>query len=114
MAALKNYLPIECYCTENQMKRILSTVTRHIYDFGTDDIQDFDDTVGDTRIYVEFDRFMNTLQAKTAEVLDADWVILEEDSAVFSSRLRKIISEYNLNETEALHRALSIASEYTH
>ena len=101
MGALK----IDCYCNERQMEKIVTLVAEHLSDSDKGDIADFDDVVGDVRVCVEFEAYMDTVQLKTSEILDNDWDLLYEDSAVFTSRLRTVVSEYNRTQKDFRYQA---------
>lgn len=107
MGALK----INCYCNEQQMERIVRLVTYHLNDSDRTDIADFDTLIGDVRICVEFETYMDTVQLKTSEVLDRDWDLLDEDSAVLASRLRPVLEEYNRNHREAFAQAHHVIND---
>lgn len=106
MGALRNYLPIECYCSEAQMEKIVKTISTHIHDSHPTDIADFDDTLNGVRVCVEFEPYLDKIELKTAEVLDQDWDLLYGDSAVLTSRLQATLKDYNRN-----HRELSSQSD---
>lgn len=105
MGALK----IDCYCNEKQMASLVKAVTGHLYE--SDRSDDFDDVICGVRVCVEFETFMDAVQLKTSEVLDSDWDLLYEDSAVLTSRLRAIVDEYNRNESEACEQSRDILSD---
>ncbi|MDU1892241.1 MAG: hypothetical protein E6767_16275 [Dysgonomonas sp.] len=107
MGALK----IDCYCNENQMSNILSLLTKHLSDADRYGIDDFDDVIDDLRVCVEFETYMDTIRLKTSEILDSDWEILYEDTAVFTSRLRSIVDGYNKNRKEAIYQAHHIIND---
>jgi len=96
MGALK----IDCYCSENQMEKIVGMIARHLTDADRSEIADFDDVVGNIRVCVEFETHMDTVSVKASEILDSDWDLLYEDSAVFTSRLRTVIDEYNRSQND--------------
>lgn len=97
MGALK----INCYCNEIQMTKIVKAIYSHLDDFDSSEVSDFDDTIGDVRVCVEFENYVDGVQLKASEVLDQDWDLLYEDTAVFTSRLRLILEDYN--NTDALY-----------
>lgn len=111
MGALRNYLPIECYCNEVQMEKIVKTITTHIYSSHMTDISDFDDNIGDVRVCVEFEPYLDKLEIKASEVLDSDWDLLYGDSAVLTSRLNPILKDYNRGQKELLRQSSDILSE---
>lgn len=100
MGALRNFLPIECYCSEAQMDKIVKIITTHIHDSHMNDISDFDDVFGNVRVYVEFEPFLDKLEIKTSEILDSNWDLLYGDSAVLTSRLKPILKDYNRAQKE--------------
>jgi len=101
MGALK----IDCYCNERQMEKIVSMVAEHLADSDRGDISDFDDVVGDVRVCVEFDAYLDAVSLKASEILDNDWDLLYEDSAVFTSRLRAVVDEYNRSQKDYRYQA---------
>lgn len=100
MGALRNYLPIECYCSEAKMNKIVKAITAHINDSQVSDISDFDDSFGDLRVCVDFEPYMDKLEIKAAEILNRDWELLYGDSAVLTSRLNPILKDYNREQKE--------------
>lgn len=112
MGALKNYLPIECYCSEAQMNKIVKSVTDHIHDSHASDISDIDDSVGNLRVCVEFESYMDKIEIKTSEILDSEWEVLYGDSAVLTSRLRSMITDYNRGNKELRKQSLDIRTDY--
>lgn len=109
MGALK----IDCYCNETQMKRIVDMVTKHLTESDRSDISDFDDVIDDVRVCAEFETYMDIVALKTAEVLDNDWDLLDEDSAVLTSRLRLLLKEYNRNTKEIVYQAHHVLKDRT-
>lgn len=101
MGALK----IDCYCNEKQMEKMVKMVANHLNDADRREIHDFDDIIGEVRVCVEFDNYMDSVRIKNAEVLDNEWDLLYEDSAVLTSRLRGIVHEYNRNAAESAYQA---------
>ncbi|NDV79320.1 hypothetical protein [Dysgonomonas sp. 511] len=101
MGALK----IDCYCNENQMEKIVRMLSAHLRDADRRDVADFDDVMEDVRVCVEFDTYMDVVTLRSAEVLDSDWDLLSEDSAVLASRLRSLLEEYNRNHKESIYQA---------
>ncbi|MFV0419336.1 MAG: hypothetical protein ACK5KT_11470 [Dysgonomonas sp.] len=106
MGALRNYLPIECYCSEALMNKIVKAITMHIHDSHVNDISDFDDSFSNVRVCVDFEPYMDKLEIKAAEVLDSEWDLLYGDSAVLTSRLRAVLKDHNRGQKE-LHRQAS-------
>lgn len=107
MGALK----IDCYCNEKQMTSIIKSVTSHLYNSDEMDVADFDDVIGDIRVCVSFDAYMDTVNVKASEILDDEWDLLYEDTAVLTSRLKPIIEEYNRNGREAGEQASDILED---
>jgi len=107
MGALK----IDCYCNEKQMEKIVGMVAGHLNDSDRSEIADFDDQVGDLRVCVEFETNMDEVTLKASEVLDADWDFLPEDSAVLTSRLRSVVSDYNRSQKEMRYQAHHVLKE---
>ncbi len=107
MGALK----IDCYCNETQMDKIVMLVTKHLSESDRADIADFDDVIGEVRVCVEFDAYMDTVALKTAEILDREWDLLDEDSAVLASRLRSVLREYNRTHKEICYQAHHILKD---
>ncbi len=107
MGALK----IDCYCNEKQMEEIVRMVSGHIGDSDKGDIADFDDVVGDVRVCVEFDTYLDGISLKVSEVLDSDWDLLYEDTAVLTSRLRNVVDEYNKSNREIACQAHHIVQD---
>lgn len=105
MGALRNYLPIECYCSELQMNKIVKAITAHIHDSHASDISDFDDSFGDVRVCVDFEPYMDKLEIKAAEVLDSEWDLLYGDSAVLTSRLTPILKDHNRGQKDLYKQA---------
>lgn len=115
MGAIKNYLQIECQCTASQMETILKTVAGHINVSQICEIEDFDDVICGVRVCVEFDKYFEKVEIKVSEILDNDYDLLYGDTAVFTSRLREFINEYNRNANEAYLQAMEIQNDrYTY
>ena len=104
-------LQINCYCNESQMTSIVNAVSSHLYNSDSSNISDFDDTIGGVRVCIEFDSYPDTVFVKTAEIFNADWDVLYEDTAVLTSRLKDIVSDYNRNSNEAYSQALEIRKD---
>jgi len=107
MGALK----IDCYCDEKQMANLVKAVTSHLYDSDRSEISDFDDVINGVRVCVEFDTYMDMIQLKTSEILDEDWDLLYEDSAVLTSRLRSVVNHYNRSEQDVCEQSRVIRYE---
>lgn len=108
MGALK----IECYCTEVQMTKILRAVSGHLHDYVCSEVDDFDDTIGGVRVCVQFENYMDGIAVKASEILDEDWDLLYEDTAVFTSRLRSVVTDYNKQQRTARRQSLEIRNDH--
>lgn len=104
MGALK----INCYCSETQMSNIVKEVTAHLSKYDGYDISDYDNTIDGIRVYVEFESYLDTLHLKTSEILDNDWELLYEDTAVFTSRMKSIVDDYNRENKEGIFQSEEI------
>lgn len=107
MAVLK----LNCFCDEVQMNRIVWHVTDCLCSGDMDSLSDIDEEVSGVRVCVDFEVFMDVVKIKSAEILDEDWELLYEDSAVLTSRLNKVLEAYNRENKEALRRAKQIRSD---
>lgn len=107
MGALK----IDCHCNETQMDNIVNAVLRHINNSDRSDIPDFDDTIGDVRVCVEFDSYLDLVGIRSSEILDSDWDLLYEDTAVFTSRLRSVVYDINNISKEATAQGIEILKD---
>jgi hypothetical protein len=109
MATLK----INCYCSEEQMQIIIDRVLHFISIHDIDDLPDFDDTIEGVRVCVDFNYFLGKISIKEsgAEILNSDWDILNEDTAVFSSRLKEELEKLNIENEKRYRQALEIAKE---
>ncbi len=107
MGALK----IDCYCNEMQMEKILKMVSNHLSESDGREVADFDDMIGDVRVCVEFETYMDSLELKSSEILDSDWDLLYEDSAVLTSRLRTVVDEYNRCRRDFNYQAHHVINE---
>lgn len=107
MGALK----IECVCDEEQMNKIIETITKHIATSDNFDISDIDTTIEEFRVCVEFEVYSHKLEINSSEILDSNWDVLPEDTAVLTSRLRPIIDAYNKDLEESVKQALGIRQD---
>lgn len=107
MGALK----ILCYCDEMQMERLVDRIADHLSASSHTDIENIDETIGNLRLCVDFEVFMDKLGITSAEVLDSEWDVLYEDTCVLNSRLRPIIDEYNRSRKYLYRQARDIRSE---
>lgn len=107
MGALK----IDCYCNEKQMSTIVKLIQTHLSDTDDDEVADFDDVIDGVRVCVEFNTYMDSVSVKASEVLDSDWDVLYEDTAVLTSRLKRVVDNHNKNNNEAVRRARQIGKD---
>lgn len=111
MGALRNILPIECYCSEKQMSAIVKEVTRHLYDSDRLSLTDFDDMIGNIRVCIEFEVYLDKVELKSVAVLDSDWDEFYEDTAVLTSRLNNIVKDYNRSNKELVSQSADIFND---
>lgn len=111
MGALRNILPIECYCSEKQMSAIVKDITRHLYDSDHLSLSDFDDVIGNIRVCIEFETYLDKVELKSVAVLDSDWDEFYEDTAVLTSRLNSIIKDYNKRHKELTSQSEDIFND---
>lgn len=107
MGALK----IDCHCNETQMSNIVNSVLRHISNSDRSEIPDFDDTIGDVRVCVEFDSYLDIVSIRSSKVLNSDWDLLFEDTAVFTSRLNRLVEDLNDRSKEATTQGIDILKD---
>lgn len=107
MGALK----IECYCNEDQMNRIVKAITTHLYESEKNELSDFDEEIEGVRVCVDFETILSKVAISASEILDKDWNLLYEDSAVLTSRLKSVINEYNKNSSDAYQQAEEILQD---
>ena len=107
MGALK----IDCYCNEFQMEKVIKMLSSHLYDSDRSEISDFDDAIDDIRVTAEFETYADSIAIKEALILDSDWDILHEDTAVLNSRLRSVLKDYNRNHKEIIYQAHHIIND---
>lgn len=90
-------LKIDCYLSESQINTIVKEIDKHISDFKDYGITDFEGLyANDTHVFVDFEILsLNRLELKIVEVLNNDYDLLEEDTAVLKSYLKPIIKSYN-------------------
>lgn len=101
-------LRIECYCNERQMTKLIDHIVEHLNISDVSDMSDIDEVMGDIRLCVDFETYMDKVTVKAVEVLDSDWDLLYEDTAVLTSRLKPIMNYFNQNNAE-IHL---LATEY--
>ncbi|MBK5721390.1 hypothetical protein JGH11_10945 [Dysgonomonas sp. Marseille-P4677] len=107
MGALK----IDCYCSETQMTNIVESISSHLYNSDINDISDYDDLLQGVRVCVSFESYLDTVHLKECEVLDNDWEVLYEDTAVLTSRLKLIINDFNRYQKEACNQESEILKD---
>ncbi|HCO67489.1 MAG TPA: hypothetical protein DIT04_07020 [Dysgonomonas sp.] len=99
MAALK----ITCFLDETQMTSLTDFISRQLFGCTKDEIEDID-TCFDTmniRLCVEYSIGLETIELRQAEILDSDWNLIDADSAVLRSRLRRMIENYNYTQKQS-------------
>lgn len=101
-------LKIHCYCDEVQMDAIVRHIADYLYSTDRYSLSDVDEEIEGMRVCVDFEVFMDTIRLQLAEVQDADWDTLYEDSAVLTSRLRKMLADYNSDRRESIRQAREI------
>lgn len=111
MGALRNILPIECYCSEKQMSAIVKEITSHLYDSDRLSLADFDDMIGNIRVCIEFEVYLDKVELKSVAVLDSDWDEFYEDTAVLTSRLNSIVKDYNISQKELISQSTDIFND---
>ena len=104
MGALK----IDCYCNEKQMNEILDTIVNYLTTMDRNELCDIDEEIGGVRVCIDFEIFMDIVKVKAAEILDNNWELLFEDSAVLASRLRPLMKAYNLDHTQLVAQSKNI------
>ena len=108
MGALK----IECDCTESQMDKIVQFVSSRLDSYDNiRDIEDIDEEVEGYRVCVDFDIAFDQVSIKDSEILNSDWDVLPEDTAVLTSRLRDVINNYNNCNISSVNQSKDIRSE---
>lgn len=110
MGALK----IDCYCSEVEMNKILKHVIDHIDRCLDGEVADIDEVIGDIRLCVDFDCYMDELRVKASEILDSDWDQLYEDTAVLTSRLKPVIESINRNNKESIAQCWQIRNDQSY
>jgi len=90
-------LKIDCYLSESQINAIVRNIDKHITDFRDFGINNFEGLyTNDTHVFVDFEPLsLNCLELKSVEVLNDEYDLLEEDTAVLKSYLKPIIKNYN-------------------
>ena len=93
------------------MSNIVNAISRHLNDSEINDISDFDDTIGGVRVCVEFNILLNEVDIQDVAVLDNDWDLLDEDTAVLKSRLKGVINEFNRSNNELTSQSADIRQD---
>lgn len=104
-------LKINCQLSELEISDILEDVERKLYANNPVDIQDYDDEIHNVRIYVEYDCYLDTISIKTSEILNSDWEVLYEDTAVFTSRLKVIVDNYNQENLQLYNQSVEVQND---
>jgi len=104
-------LKINCQLSESQMTAILKEVERKLYATTPKEIEDFDDEMHGVRVCVDYSEFLDKVSIKASEILNSDWDVLYEDTAVFTSRLRIIVDSYNRENEQSYRQALEIQND---
>lgn len=104
-------LKIDCYCSESIMEHAVSLVVNHLENSDINELGDVDEEFGDIRICADFNIYMDTIKLKSAEILDSDWDLLYEDTAVFTSRLKTVLESYNTARKAILKQAYELHSD---
>lgn len=107
MGALK----IDCLLNETQMDNIVGQVANHMYSADCYSISDFDDTIHDVRVCVEFNFYLDKREIKSVVIFNSDWDELPEDSAVFLSRLRKTLQDISKENRASLKQQINIRED---
>lgn len=105
-------LKINCFCEEYLMEDILNYISGYLSDTDHLSLSDIDRDFDNVRVCIDFDTYMDSVKIKSAEILDHDWDLLYEDTAVLNSRLRTVVDEYNRNHAELRLQACHIRNEY--
>ena len=104
-------LQINCYLSESQIASILKEVECKLYAATPKDIDDFDDEIHGVCVLIDYSKFLDDVSIETSEILNSDWEILYEDTAVFTSRLKGIIDDYNQLNKESYRQSLEIRND---
>ncbi|MDL2215305.1 hypothetical protein LJC00_03860 [Dysgonomonas sp. OttesenSCG-928-M03] len=109
MAALE----IQCFLNENQMSALTVFVSDRLYRSERCELEDIDicfDAMA-IRLCVEFGIGLESVELKQAEILDEFWNVIDADSAVLRSRLKKIVEAYNSEENQLIDSCRDIRDE---
>lgn len=104
-------LKIDCFCDEAQMDKLFCHISDYLYSVDNLSLEDIDEEREGLRICIEFDVFMDVVILKNAEILDESWGLLYEDSAVLTSRIRKLLNNYNEYNRTMRKQAIEIAND---
>lgn len=115
MAAQK----IQCFTTEKQMDEALKLVQAELNKTDIKDISDIDKVMiysnnghrTEFRVCVEFDIYADSIWLKQAEILNSDWDVLIEDTAVFQSRIKTLIGITNEANKELFVQSVEIRKD---
>ncbi|MDR1884262.1 MAG: hypothetical protein LBR26_16000 [Prevotella sp.] len=75
------------------MNNIISAVNDHLSNSDPRDIADFDDMLYGVRVCASFESYCNEIFLIKAEIMNSDWDLLYEDTAVLNSRLKTILND---------------------
>jgi len=104
-------LKINCFCEEYQLDDIMNYVSCYLANTDHVNIHDIDMEFDSVRVCINFETFMDSVKIISAEILDSDWDLLYEDTAVLNSRLRPVVKKYNRDHTQLITQARQIRSE---
>ena len=93
------------------MHALVARVEKHITAADPDCIPDIDEVINNVRLSVAFGSFLHRVSLRSAEVFDADWELLPEDSAVLASRIRYLLDDYNRDLAASMCQASEIAAD---
>jgi len=81
---------------KSQLEKVKKDFTRFVDGFTDMGVSDYEYTTDNIRVFVDFDILpLNRIELKSVEVLNSDYDMLEEDTAVLKSYVRPIIKSYN-------------------
>lgn len=110
---------IQCFTTEKQMDDALKLVLAELGKSDINDITDIDEVLiyrnnghnTEFRVFVEFDLSLDTIKVKQAEILDSDWDVLFEDTAVFQYRIKTLAGVTNEANKELFKQGVEIRKD---
>lgn len=110
---------IQCFTTEKQMDDALKLVQAELNKTDIKDISDIDEAMiysnnghrTEFRVCVEFDIYADSIWLKQAEILNSDWDVLIEDTAVFQSRIKTLIGITNEANNELFVQSIEIRKD---